>query len=271
MIRSAIAGMLILSFLFQYTSAQSVNTDSLAKRHQEKMNILLTKPKYPVKAIGIYLYNGYQTLDAMGPYETLSQLSGVKVFFIGKQKGLIANQRGMKVQVDTSIDKVSKLDILVIPGGAAETFMVTQDTAVLNWIRQIDKTTTYTTSVCTGAWILGATGLLNGKNATTNWYRADEMLKHYGATFHDERWVQDGKYWTSAGVTAGIDMSLAIINDLMGEKYTQATMLNLEYNPHPPVTGGSASSSPALVREMLEEMYDMGLQPLFKKYLNKAN
>ena len=169
MIRSAIAGMLILSFLFRYTSAQSVNTDSLAKRHQEKMNILLTKPKYPVKTIGIYLYNGYQTLDAMGPYETLSQLSGVKVFFIGKQKGLIANQRGMKVQVDTSIDKVSKLDILVIPGGAAETFMVTQDTAVLNWIRQIDKTTTYTTSVCTGAWILGATGLLNGKNATTNW------------------------------------------------------------------------------------------------------
>lgn len=263
---------LVLSGLFMmisFSNAQTSSPDSLARRHQEMMDIIMTKPKVPVKTIGIYLYNGYQTLDAMGPFETLGQLSGVKIFFIAKQKGLISNQRGMKVQVDTSIDKVDKLDILVIPGGAAETFLTTLDTSVLNWIKKIDRTTAYTTSVCTGAWILGATGLLRGKNATTNWYRAAEMLNYYGATFKESRWVNDGKYWTSAGVTAGIDMSLAIINDLMGEKYTQGVMLNMEYDPHPPVKGGSAATTPEIVKEMMVQMYDMGLQPLFKKYMKK--
>ncbi|MCX6318000.1 MAG: DJ-1/PfpI family protein [Bacteroidetes bacterium] len=261
--------LLSLLLFVQNGLSQTTNNDSLARRHQQMMDIIMTKPKLPVKHIGIFLYNGYQTLDAMGPYETLGQLSGVKIFFIAKEKGFISNQRGMKIQVDTSIDKVNKLDILVIPGGAAETFLTSLDTTVLNWIRKIDQTTIYTTSVCTGAWILGATGLLNGKTATTNWYRAAEMLQHYGAQFKDSRWVQDGKYWTSAGVTAGIDMSLAIINELMGEKYTQGVMLNMEYDPHPPVEGGSVSRSPAIVKDMMEQMYDMGLQPLFKKYLKK--
>jgi putative intracellular protease/amidase len=218
---------------------QTKNNDSLAKRHNEMMAIIMTQPKYPIKTIGIFVYDGYNTLDAVGPYQTLSQITGVKVFFIAKQKGLIRNQAGLKVQVDTSIAEVKKLDILVIPGGAAETFKTTKDTAVLSWIKQIDKTTTYTASVCTGAWILGATGLLQGKNAISNWYRAEEMLNSYGAKFKEERWVKDGKYWTSAGVTAGLDMSLAIINDLMGEKYTKGVKLDLEYDPQPPFNAGS--------------------------------
>ncbi|HVM88013.1 MAG TPA: DJ-1/PfpI family protein [Puia sp.] len=259
----------IIALLSMQISFSQTNNDSLVKKHKEMMDIIMTQPKYPIKTIGILLYNGYQTLDAMGPYETLSQLGGsVKIFFIAKQKGLIKNQRNMLVKVDTSISEVNKLDILVIPGGAVETFMMTQDTAVLNWIRKINETTTYTTSVCTGAWILGATGLLKGKNVTTNWYRADEMMKNYGANFKQERWVHDGKFWTSAGVTAGIDMSLAIINELMGEKFTQAAMLNLEYNPHPPIAGGSPENTQPIVAEMMKEMYDMGMQPLFKKYLH---
>jgi transcriptional regulator GlxA family with amidase domain len=255
----------LLNCIAVLATAQQNSLDSLAARHQRMMDIIMTKPKYPVKTIGIYLYDGYQTLDAMGPYETLANLSGVHTFYVAKKKGLVRNQRGMGVQVDTSIEKVEHLDILVIPGGAAETYMQTKDTAVLNWIRKIDKGSTFTTSVCTGAWILGATGLLQGKKATTNWYRAEEMLKSYGATFQHARYVQDGKYWTSAGVTAGIDMSLAIINDLMGEKFTQSVMLNLEYDPHPPIIGGAPEKSDPLVRDMMLEMYDMGLQPLMKK------
>lgn len=246
-------------------AAQGLQQDSLAARHQRMMDIIMTRPKYPVKTIGIYLYDGYQTLDAMGPYETLANLSGVRTFFVAKKRGTVRNQRGMAIQVDTSIDKVDHLDILVIPGGAAETYMQTKDTTVLNWIRKIDKGSIYTTSVCTGAWILGATGLLQGKNATTNWYRADEMLKSYGAQFQRSRYVHDGKYWTSAGVTAGLDMSLAIINELMGERFTQSVMLNLEYDPQPPIVGGSPEKSDPLVRDMMLEMYDMGLQPLMKK------
>ena len=149
-----------------FLQAQSNKEDSLAKRHDEIMKIIMTKPTVPIKTIGIYVYDGYNTLDAIGPYQVLSELMGVDIFFVAKEKGLVKNQRGLKVQVDKSIAEVNKLDILVIPGGAKETFMQTQDTTVLNWIRKIDKTSTYTTSVCTGGWILGATGLLKDKNVT---------------------------------------------------------------------------------------------------------
>lgn len=268
------SGKIIVSItLFVFATAvcigQTTNKDSLAKRHNEMMAIIMTQPKYPIKTIGIFVYDGYNTLDAVGPYQTLSQIMGTKVFFIAKQRGLVRNQTGLKVQVDTSITDVSKLDILIIPGGAAETFKMTKDTAVLNWIKQIDKTTTYTASVCTGASILGATGSLKGKNATTNWYRAKEMLNSYGAKFKDKRWVKDGKYWTSAGVTAGLDMSLAIINDLMGEKYTQGVMLDLEYDPQPLYNAGSVKKTDSIVADMMKEMYDMGMLPLIQNQIKK--
>jgi len=248
-----------------HAHAQTTAKDSIAKHHEAMMKLFMTQSKYPIKTIGIFVYDGYQTLDAMGPYETLANLGGVKVFFVAKNKGFVANQRGMKIKVDTSISEVTKLDILVIPGGAVETFKTSQDTTVLNWIKKIDQTSTFTTSVCTGAWILGSTGLLKDKNVTTNWYRGEEMMHYFGANFKKERYVQDGKYWTSAGVTAGIDMSLAIINELMGKEYTQAAMLNLEYNPKPPVTGGSPDNSAPIVTDMMNEMYDMGLLELINK------
>jgi transcriptional regulator GlxA family with amidase domain len=133
---------------------------------------------------------------------------------------------------------------------------------VLNWIRKIDKKSIYTASVCTGGWILGATGLLNGKKASTNWYRADEFMKKYGATYSNERYTQDGKYWTAAGVTAGLDMSLAILNDNWGRKYTEGVMLDLEYNPQPPIVGGTPEKTSWLVEWMMKAMYDAGVNPL---------
>ncbi|MCU0321897.1 MAG: DJ-1/PfpI family protein [Chitinophagaceae bacterium] len=259
-------------FINSQAQAQTNPKDSLAKKHDEMMAIMMTQPKVSIKTIGILVYDGYNTLDAIGPYQTLSQIMGAKVFFIAKQKGLIRNQTGLKVKVDTTLAEVKKLDILVVPGGAAETYKLTKDSLVLNWIKQIDKTTKYTTSVCTGAWILGAAGLLQEKNATTNWYRAEEMLRSYGAKFKEERWVQDGKYWTSAGVTAGLDMSLAIINDLMGEKYTKGVMLDLEYDPKPPFNAGSVKKTDAIVVDMMKEMYDFMMLPLInadKKLKNK--
>jgi putative intracellular protease/amidase len=248
--------------------AQKTNPDSLAigtaERHQKMMDILFTPTKVPIKKIGILLYDGYNTLDAMGPYHTLAEIMGAKTYFIAKKRGIVKNQRGLEIKVDSSFDDVTSLDILVIPGGAGETFMQTQDTATLNWIRKIDKTTKYTTSVCTGSWILGAAGLLKDKNATSNWYRADEVLKMYGAKFKEARWVSDGKYWTSAGVSAGIDMSLAIIDDLLGRKYTESVMLDLEYDPKPPYNAGVPKKTDPLVLDMMKEMYDMLMLPLIQ-------
>ncbi|AYQ33177.1 DJ-1/PfpI family protein [Runella sp. SP2] len=242
--------------------AQTAKADSIAKRHDELMQIIMTKPKVPIKTIGVYVYDGYNTLDAIGPYQVLSELMSVNIFFVAKNKGFVKNQRGLEVKVDKSIAEVEQLDILIIPGGAKETFFQTQDQEVLDWIRKIDQKSVYTASVCTGAWILGATGLLEGKNVSANWYRADEIMKMYGATYRPERYVRDGKYWTSAGVTAGMDMALGMINELMGDKYTKAALLDLEYDPKPIYPDGNATKTEPIVKEMMMQMYDMGLKPL---------
>lgn len=133
-----------------------------AQSHTEQMAAMFPKPKTDIKTVGILLYNGYAVLDAMGSYHVFSELMGAKVFFVGRHKGLITTGNGMKVQCDSSIANVKQLDVLVIPGGLNETYLAAKDTVLLNWIKAIDVNSKYTTSVCTGAWILAATGLLKG-------------------------------------------------------------------------------------------------------------
>ncbi len=223
----------------------------------------LPKPKKEIKAIGILLYDGYTTLDAMGPYQVLSELMGTKVFFIAKEKGLVKSGSGMAVMVEHDIASVDSLDILLIPGGFKETYLLQQDKALLSWVGKIDQTTTFTTSVCTGAWVLAATGLLKGKNATTHWY-GKKILRDMGVIVLDQRWVQDGKYWTSAGVSAGMDMCFALINEVMGEKYTKTAMLDLEYDPQPPFKAGSEQNTSPEIVAMMRQMYDAGLEQVQK-------
>ncbi|MES1218255.1 MAG: DJ-1/PfpI family protein, partial [Bacteroidota bacterium] len=221
---------------------------------------LFPTPKVSIKTIGIYLYEGYSTLDALGPYSVFTQLMGSKVFFIAKHKGIMDNG-GLKMQVDTTIDEVKHLDILVIPGGLAQTYEEAKDTTLLNWVRSIDSTSKYTTSVCTGAWILGATGLLKDKEATTHWYGKKILADEFGAKVQNTRYAHSGKYWTSAGVSAGIDMSLALLNEIAGEQYTKSAMLGLEYDPHPPFKGGSENNTDKNIVEAMRAMYDNGMKP----------
>ncbi len=232
------------------------------KSDTESNDVMFSKPKVDIKTIGILLYDGYATLDVMGPYHVLSEMMGVKVFFVGRTKGLVANSNGMKVQCDTSIAEVKQLDILVIPGGFKETYMATKDTALLSWIKAIDANTKYTASVCTGAWILGATGLLKDREATTHWSSKKLLADNFGAKVQNVRYAHSGKYWTSAGVTAGLDMSLALINEIRGEKYTKAAMLDLEYDPKPIYNAGSESNTDRDVVDMMRKMYDDGMGKL---------
>ena len=122
-----------------------------------------------------------------------------------------------------------------------------------------------TAAVYTGGHILAATGLLKGKGATTNWYRAEEKLAKYGARFTDTRWHSDGKYWTSAGVTAAMDMSMAMLGDLWSVPYAQGVMLDMEYDPEPPFAGGSPKESPEVIARGMEAMYDVGFAPVEKQ------
>lgn len=235
----------------------SINRDN----HSWVMDAILGKPKKQLKNIGILVYDGVNDLDFMGPRYVLGQV-GANVQLIALKPGNIKTVMGVEVVPTTVIDSVSTLDILVIPGGFTGTVQAAYDEKLHQWIRKIDQTTSYTAAVCTGVWVLGATGLLEGKRASTNWYREEEFLKKYKAIPANERFTQDGKYWTSAGVTAGMDMALAIIKDNWGEKYAQGVMLDMEYDPAPPLVGGTPEKTSWLVEWMMKAMYDAGVNPL---------
>ena len=255
---------IIIAFVLFATITSCKNkkeeTTKPTETHAEGTAAMFPIPKVAIKTIGIFLYNGYSPLDAMGPYQVLGEMMGVNVFFIGQQKGLISDARGTQIKVDTSIAEVKQLDILVIPGGLKETYLLTKDTTLLNWVKAIDQNSKYTTSVCTGAWILGAAGLLKDKEATTHWYGKKILANEFGAKVQDKRFVKSDKYWTSAGITAGMDMSLALINEIMGEKFTKIAMLDLEYDPQPPFVGGSEQKTDKKIVENLRTMYDGGME-----------
>jgi transcriptional regulator GlxA family with amidase domain len=244
-------------------------TDTLATRaydtHEDAMvtfGEVVGPPSVPLRTIGILVYDGVNELDVMGPRYVLGQLVGVQTMLVGPSREPVRTVMGVQILPDTTMDAVDALDVLVVPGGFRGTIQAAYDASLHEWIRAIDQTTTYTAAVCTGTWIVGAAGLLDGRRATTNWYRAEEMMDNYGATFTGERWSRDGKYWTSAGVTAGMDMSLALVGEVWSEAYAQALMLDMEYDPAPPFEGGSPERTPADVYRVMFNMYDAAVQPL---------
>ncbi len=232
-----------------------------AMSHDESMMVLYEVPRDTVRTIGVLLYDGFFTMDAMGPLSVLNSMYPTEKKLIGRHKGTITSSDKVKIEVDFGINDIEQLDMLVIPGGFIETYQATKDEELLAWIRKMDKNTKYTVSVCTGAWILGAAGLLEGKKATTHWYRAEENMAQYGATFVKERYTNDGKYWTSAGVSAGIDMSLALVDQILGRNYAEFIALNLEYDPQPPFESGHPDKADRVVSVMMEKMFDEGLKP----------
>ncbi|WP_396162199.1 DJ-1/PfpI family protein [Flavobacterium sp.] len=232
------------------------------ENHVNSMEMVFGKPKFNIKTIGILVYDGVNDLDLMGPRYVLGQAMGVKTQLISIKKGTIKTVMGVEIVPNTTIDAINQLDILIIPGGFKGTIEAAYNEELHKWIRKIDKTTKYTGAVCTGVWVLGATGLLENKKASTNWYKEEEFLKKYKAIPANQRYTKDGKYWTSAGVTAGMDMSLAIMKDIYGDKYAQAIMLDMEYDPHPPIEGGTQEKTNWAVNWIMEAMYDGGVIPL---------
>ncbi len=213
----------------------------------------------PVKTIVILLYDGFTPLDAVGPYQVLSGIMGVQVKTVAKKKGLIQSDGALALNADYSLTEIKQADVLIVPGGFRGTYHAAQDTILTNWVKRINKTSQYTTSVCTGAWILGAAGLLNGKDATTHWY-GKTILESYGAMYKTERYVKSGKIYTAAGVSAGIDMGLALLAEISGEAYAKGMQLAIEYDPQPPFYAGSPSKADPAMLKMLTQMYDDGVK-----------
>jgi putative intracellular protease/amidase len=203
--------------------------------------------------IAILLYDSFTALDAIGPYEMLYRIPGAAIHLVAKTLDPIrVDSQVLVVQPTITLEEIPMPQVIVVPGGFEGTFAVMQDETILSWLRKAHETTLYTTSVCTGALILGAAGLLEGKEATTHWYLADR-LKDFGATYKPKRFVEQERIITAAGVSAGLDFSLHLISKigenktlfptLNAEDIAKAIQLITEYDPHPPFDSGSLGTA----------------------------
>jgi transcriptional regulator GlxA family with amidase domain len=200
--------------------------------------------------VAILIFEKLTALDAIGPYEVLRSVPGWEVRFVGPEKGPVRTDSGaLGLSADFGLDEVVEADIVLVPGGEGNRPLM-EDEAVLSWLRRIDATTKWTTSVCTGSLVLGAAGLLTGKRATSHWAYL-EQLRALGADPVGGRFVEDGKVITAAGVSAGIDMALHLVGREVGPEVAQAVQLGIEYDPQPPFDAGSPAKAPEQIVELV--------------------
>jgi putative intracellular protease/amidase len=198
----------------------------------------------------ILLYDGFTALDAIGPYEVLSRIPGASATFVASEPGPVRTDNDMlSIVADRSLADVTAPDIVLVPGGPGEVAERAGGPA-LQWLRTAHETSTWTASVCTGSLILAAAGLLGGRRATSHWLAMDK-LGELGAEPVNERVVFDGKIVTGAGVSAGIDMALALAAKIAGEQVAQAIQLGIEYDPQPPFDAGAPEKAPAEIVALL--------------------
>jgi cyclohexyl-isocyanide hydratase len=196
-------------------------------------------------SIGFLIFPRLTQLDFTGPFEVMSRLPGAEVRMVWKEAGPVRSDTGLSILADTGFADCPQLDILCVPGGPGVAALM-EDAAVLAFLRAQAKGVRYLTSVCTGALVLGAAGLLRGKRATTHWASHD-FLAALGATPVAARVVRDGHLFTGGGVTAGIDFALTIAAEIAGPAVAQAIQLQIEYAPAPPFNAGHPDTAPAEV------------------------
>ena len=194
--------------------------------------------------IVIPIFDRFASLDAIGPYQVLVHLPGATVTFAAQRPGGVSDEsRSLTVQAQASFADVPHPDVILVPGGPGEA-QQTRPGPLMDWLLTADTTSTWTSSVCTGSLILARAGLLAGREATTNWAAMDELAR-LGARPKAQRYAFDGKYATAAGVSAGIDMALALAARIAGDDVAMAIQLGIEYDPQPPFSAGSPATAPS--------------------------
>ena len=201
--------------------------------------------------IAIGLYPGFTALDAIGPYNVFTNVPGAEVVLCAERKGSLADENGLlHLEMEHTFDDVPTPDVLLVPGGLVTRVVAAEGGPIVDWIRAAHETTTYTTSVCTGALLLGAAGVLQGLRATTHRLAYDHLRRYY-ADPTEERVVIEWKVATAAGVSSGIDLALTLVDKLYGAEVAQAVQLGIEYDPQPPHDTGAPSKAPAEIRELV--------------------
>jgi cyclohexyl-isocyanide hydratase len=195
---------------------------------------------------GILIFPNVQQLDLTGPYEVFASAKGAEVVLIWKDRNPVLSSTGLTLMPTATFDDCPPLDVICVPGGGGVNPLL-EDETVLEFVRSRAAEVHYVTSVCSGAIVLGAAGLLHGKRATTHWY-AHDFLADFGAIPVDARIVEDGKLITAGGVTSGIDFGLAVVARLLGQAEAETVQLILEYAPAPPFRSGTpAEASPQVL------------------------
>jgi transcriptional regulator GlxA family with amidase domain len=202
--------------------------------------------------VAIPIFERLTPLDAIGPYEVLHAVPDVEVRFVGVEAGPVQVEgNALRLVAEASLDELPRPDVVVVPGGYGTRPSV-RDERLVEWLRAVHEHTRFTTSVCTGALLLGEAGILDGLEATTHWLQL-ETLRKFGATPSKKRVVEQGKVITAAGVSAGIDMALLLAERLAGATAAQAAQLYIEYDPEPPFDAGSPDKAPPEIVERLRE------------------
>jgi cyclohexyl-isocyanide hydratase len=195
--------------------------------------------------IGILVFPSVQQLDLTGPYEVFASIPEAKVHLIWKNRSTITSATGLVLTPTMTFAECPALDVLCVPGGGGINALL-KDAEVLDFLRAQAARARYVSSVCTGALVLGAAGLLKGRRATTHWNSHDFLAK-FGAIPTHGRVVRDGNLFTAGGVTAGIDFGLTVVAELLGEAQAQTIQLAHEYAPEPPFRAGTPETAPSAV------------------------
>ena len=207
---------------------------------------------------GLLVFPNVQQLDLTGPYEVFASWPQARVRLVAKTLEPVTSSTGLVLKPDASFDDCPQLDVLCLPGGGGVNALMA-DEATIAFVRQQAEGARFVTSVCTGALVLGAAGLLKGKRATTHW-ASHHLLATLGAIPVQARVVRDGNLMTGGGVTAGIDFALALIAEVAGREVAEAIELSLEYAPAPPFNAGSPETAPAatvdVVRKRMARILD---------------
>src|SRR5262249_10665228 len=199
--------------------------------------------------VGLLVFPDLTQLDLTGPYEVFSRAPGMRVLLIGTRPGPIRSEWGLTLGTDCTLENVPPVDILCVPGGPGVNALLSDD-GVLDAVAALGERAAWVTSVCTGALVLGAAGLLRGHRATTHWLSHD-LLAELGATPVEERVVRDRTRITGGGVTAGIDFALSLVAELRGQEVAERIALMVEYSPAPPFrTGHPREAHPTLVQDV---------------------
>jgi cyclohexyl-isocyanide hydratase len=203
--------------------------------------------------IAFVLFPNVTQLDFTGPLQVLSRAPGARIFIVAKSLDPVTTDAALTLNPNATFADCPPVDVLVVPGGFGVDDAM-NDSELMEFVKREGARAKYATSVCTGAFILGAAGLLKGRRATTHWAYHDDLAK-VGAIPTRGRVVRDGNVFTGGGVTAGIDFAFALTAEIAGDEIAKAIQLGLEYDPAPPFDAGSPDKAEPATRKAMGERY----------------